>query len=327
MKKWSERFFGLGASERETRPVAPTIRRQAQGVGFVLVTVLALQFFSDHVVFIPNLGLPFFLLTIAVTIYSGLWSGLVSVAVMTLYVWIVYERNVPPYGATSVYGRLDGTHLRDTLRDIRGTAINFTIWAVIVGAIKMRLHRAAIREFDAWRNLRASEAMRKLIVDSSLDAVVVVAEDGTITHWNPPAERMFGWTEAEALGSPLFERIIPPENRKTHWENLRGFLETGEHPFYGTRSEMTMMTKDGERLDVEVSVVPHKRETGYVFIGFIRDISERKRSEEAIRNMNAMLEERVAERTQQLEAANAELTGFNYSVSHDLRTPLRGIVS
>jgi signal transduction histidine kinase len=123
------------------------------------------------------------------------------------------------------------------------------------------------------------------------------------------------------------ETIIPPENRKAHLDDLRRFLETGEHPFYGKRTEMTTVTKAGERLAVEASVVPHKRDSGFLFIGFLRDISERKRSEEAIREMNAMLEQRVAERTEQLEKANAELTGFNYSVSHDLRTPLRGIIS
>lgn len=326
MNRWLARLLGADGAERTTRPRPPTVRRQLEGILATVVVILALHLFSNKVLVIPNLGLPFFALTIGITIWSGIWVGLIAAGLMTAYVWAVYEFKLPPYWSTSVYGALSPVHPRDTLRDIRGTAISFTIWALIAGFVQIRLRRAAVREYDARASMRASQAMQELIVASSLDAVIVMTEDGKITHWNPHAERLFGWSEAEALGLSLFETIILPERRQAHLDAMRHFLATGEHSFYGKPTELTTVTKSGERLTVEVSVVPHKRDNGYLFIGFLRDISERKRAEQSIREMNAMLEERVAERTQQLEEANAELVGFNYSVSHDLRAPLRGII-
>jgi PAS domain S-box-containing protein len=326
VNRWFARLLGADGAEPLARPRPPTVRRQVEGVTVALIVILGLHFLAGNVLRIPNLGLPFFFLIIAVTLWSGLWAGIVTTALMTAYVWLVYELKLHPYGLNSVYGPISVAHPRNPSGDVRGTAIAFLFWSLLVGLLQNRLRRAAIREYDAQANLRASQAMQELIVDSSLDAVIVMSEDGKITHWNPYAESLFGWTEEEALGRSLAETIVPPELRPALRRELTCFFQTGSSRLLGKRLELIVLTKSGGRLTVEASIVPHRRDDGFLFIGCLRDISERKRSEAAIREMNALLEQRVAERTQQLEEANAELTGFNYSVSHDLRTPLRGII-
>jgi PAS domain S-box-containing protein len=142
---------------------------------------------------------------------------------------------------------------------------------------------------DLTERQRADEAVResaarmRLILDTALDSVITMDERGVITAWNAQAERMFGWRYDEAVGRRIAELLIPPRYRTAHENGLRQFLATGGGPLLNRRVEITAVRRDGSEFPVELSVAPYRSEETWFFSGFVRDITERKRSEEALR--------------------------------------------
>jgi PAS domain S-box-containing protein len=164
-------------------------------------------------------------------------------------------------------------------------------------------------------------AFLSAIVESSDDAIIGKDLAGKVVSWNAGAERIFGYTAAEMVGSSI-ERLVArdrPDEERRILENAK----RGETRLY----ETTRIRKNGSSVDLSLAVSPirdaHSNIVGVSSIA--RDISERKRAEEQILRLNAELEHRVQMRTAELTAANQELEAFTYSVAHDLRAPLRHI--
>jgi PAS domain S-box-containing protein len=173
--------------------------------------------------------------------------------------------------------------------------------------------------------LSESEERVRLVLDTALDAVITIDESGVVASWNKEAEKIFGWRRDEIIGKALAETIIPPRYREAHARGLKHFLATQEGPVLKKRIELAGLRRDGSEFPVELAITPIRVADHFVFSAFVRDITERKKAEEEIRALNASLERRVVERTRELEAANKELEAFSYSVSHDLRAPLRHV--
>jgi PAS domain S-box-containing protein len=173
--------------------------------------------------------------------------------------------------------------------------------------------------------VKESEQRVRAVLNSAMTGVVVIDTEGKIVDWNPRAEAMFGWLSSEAVGQDLAEKIIPAQFRDAHRRGLALFSETGKADILNRVLEMTALRRDGSEFPVELTIGAMQNEGVTTFCGFITDITERKHAEEEVRQLNAELEQRVAERTAQLQAANKELEAFSYSVSHDLRAPLRAI--
>jgi len=172
--------------------------------------------------------------------------------------------------------------------------------------------------------LRESEERFRLLVDGVKDyAIFMLDREGRVLTWNAGAEHTKGYRAEEIVGKP-FSIFYPPEDcqrGKPAWElkeaEAKGRLE----------DEGWRVRKDGSQFWASVVLTALRDEAGNLrgFGKIVRDITERKRMEEEIRKLNADLEQRVRERTAELEAANKELQAFTYSVSHDLRAPLRHI--
>jgi PAS domain S-box-containing protein len=178
---------------------------------------------------------------------------------------------------------------------------------------------------------RAEEAFRRVerqtrsIVDSALDAVIVMDADGIITDWNKQAEEIFGWTRSEALGRRMSETIIPAQYRLSHERGLQHFFKTGEGPVLNNRIEITALRRDGGEFPVELTITPLKSGDSWNFSSFIRDISERRRAEEKLRESQLNLRNTQAE----LAHVNRVMTmgELTASIAHEVNQPLSAIIA
>ena len=142
---------------------------------------------------------------------------------------------------------------------------------------------------QAEAEVRSSEARHAATVQASLDAVVAIDARGGITEFNPAAEQMFGHRREDVLGREIADVIIPPSLRDRHRQGLARYLATGVAKVLGRRVELTAIRASGEEFPVELAIARIASAGPAQFTGYIRDITERKRAEEALRQSEANL--------------------------------------
>jgi PAS domain S-box-containing protein len=200
-----------------------------------------------------------------------------------------------------------------------------------LAAMALSNQRADAERERLIRELETERARLQAIIASAPEAIVVADADGSILMTNPAADRLYAHPDGCVQDAPscaLFQFCRADG----------GACVPGDQPLLRSATagethrnlEMVLSWPDGQNRDLLVNTAPIKDHQGRSSgaVGLFQDITQRKRVEDKIRKLNAELSDRireVSERTLQLEAANKELEAFSYSVSHDLRSPLRAI--
>lgn len=138
----------------------------------------------------------------------------------------------------------------------------------------------------AEAEVRTSEARRAATMQASLDAILTVDARGAITEFNPAAEQMFDHRREDVLGREIADVIIPPSLRDRHRQGMARYLATGVATVLDRRVELTAIRASGEEFPVELAIARIALAGPAQFTGYIRDITERKRAEEALRRLN-----------------------------------------
>lgn len=177
---------------------------------------------------------------------------------------------------------------------------------------------SAIRDITERKNfeaeLRESREQFRAVAETASDAIVSADQQGRITYLNAAAEHMFGYPLAEVGGEPL-ELLMPEQYKAAHRAGLSRYLTTGRSHLIGRTIEIQARKKGGAEFPIDISIATWSTARGVFFTAILRDITERKRFEQALQEKNM-----------ELSNANLAKDRFLASMSHELRTPLNAII-
>jgi PAS domain S-box-containing protein len=173
--------------------------------------------------------------------------------------------------------------------------------------------------------LKTSEARKAAVLDSALDCIVTIDYEGRITEFNPSAERTFGYRRPDVLGKHMVDLIVPPSLREHHRNGFSRYLATHEPTVLGKRLELSAVRADGSEFPVELTITRIPLDGPPSFTGYLRDMTERKRTQESLRRSEAALAQAQAEITRIARLTTmGELVA---SIAHEISQPLGAVMT
>jgi PAS domain S-box-containing protein len=189
-------------------------------------------------------------------------------------------------------------------------------------AVALENARLLKSEREAAAKALESEARNSAILESALDGVIVIDEEGKVVEFNPAAEQIFGYSRADVIGRDMARFIIPEKTQSDHRAGLERYRSTGTSHVVGRRMEMVAVRSNGTEFPVELAIRVLDLPGRTLFTGYLRDITDRKQAEMEVQR--ALETERQA--SQRLRELDDLKNMFLEAVSHDLRTPLTAIL-
>jgi PAS domain S-box-containing protein len=181
------------------------------------------------------------------------------------------------------------------------SALGFIARAVLFAGVALVVNELARRSAASAELERGAAERQRQVLDAAHEAYVAMDAGGVIMAWNREAEKLFGWPEREAVGRTVEQTLVPERLRADHRRGLEHYLRTGEGPVLDKRLELPALRRDGEELQVELTISALEEDGRRSFHAFLHDISERHAAEELKSQFFAL-------------------------VSHELRTPLTSII-
>jgi PAS domain S-box-containing protein len=184
-----------------------------------------------------------------------------------------------------------------------------------------KLTRDLTEKRSTEESLQKSRTMFERLFESAPDAVVVVDDKGVIRRINQQAELLFGYLREQLVGMKV-ETLMPARFQKGHLQHRRGYFKDPRMRRMGTGVELYGCSREGREFPVDIMLNPIETGEGTWAFAVIRDITVQRENTARITELNRSLKVQI----EQLSASNRELEAFSYSISHDLRAPLRHII-
>jgi len=193
--------------------------------------------------------------------------------------------------------------------------VNTVLSAGFIGFIVFLISKMVGGSIDRAEAMRAHTEEKVIkIAESVFDAIVMIDENGLVNYWNGAAETMFGYSKDEALGKDVHKLIVPEEYVESYLKGMRVFKENGTGDIIGKRIVFPARGKDGTPIYAEHSFASFQSDGGWNAVSVIRDCTEQKRYEDALNKLNEALEQRVAEKTNEILIKNDEMCKLTHAV-------------
>ncbi len=228
-----------------------------------------------------------------------------------------------------------------------GILISLGFWVVLLGSVIAFLWIVSGKIQDQLMNMFAQiqegESRMRAITGSAQDGIIMIDPHGTVSFWNPAAERIFGYSAADVIGKDLHKILAPERYTVGYRDAFAEFQSSGTGAGIGKILEVEALAKDGREVPVQLALSAVRLNDGWHAIGLVRDITEQRKYEaereaahlelnEAlmeVREANEALKETTARAhalAGQAEAANVAKSQFLANMSHEIRTPMNGII-